>query len=133
MNIYTIGDDIEAEWHWIEPFVKSAYDRNVDGCDPSGALKDIKGGRSLALVIEDQGEVLNVAVIDILPDCLHLRTTAGKKMAKWVDPMSDAIDAICKGLGLAYQSSLSRKGMLKYMLKRGFKVHSYYLVREVTT
>ena len=31
MEIYTISDDAQAEWHWVKPYIERAIGRNVDG------------------------------------------------------------------------------------------------------
>ena len=116
MQIYTISDDAQAEWHWLKPYIERAIGRNVDGYDAERILRSVLRHEAVFMVIKKDGKVVMVSTIEILPEALNVHTMTGDNMADWLHPFGDA---------------LSRRGMAKIMQTGQWRPHSIMMARAV--
>jgi len=132
MNISTIPkDEVAQHWVWLKPWVEKATGREVDGKPVSDILCDAVSGNSLILVINEGNTVKCVSVLQLRPEAIHMQTLAGEGRKAWWGTYCDTVEKIARGLGKKYVTSLSRKGMLPSMEREQFRVHNYYMVKEL--
>ena len=131
MDIYTISDDAQAEWHWIKPYIEKAIDRNVDGYDAERILRAVLRHEAVFLVIKKDDKVVMVSTIEILPESLNVHTMTGDDMNDWLHPFDNALESMAKAFGKKNITSLSRRGMAKIMQTGKWKPHSVMMWREV--
>ena len=131
MDIYTISDNAQAEWHWIKPYIERAIDRNVDGYDAERILRAVLRHEAVFLVIKKDAKVVMVSTIEILPESLNVHTMTGDDMNDWLHPFDNALESMAKAFGKKNITSLSRRGMAKIMQTGKWKPHSVMMWREV--
>ncbi len=131
MNIYSITDTAQSEWHWLKTYIERSIARNVDGYTAEDVLEAVLDGQSLFMVIEDDTGPLMVATINILPEALHVHTMTGDKMSVWLHPFQTALMQLGEVLGKSYITSISRKGMAKIMSAGGWEIKSMVMQRKV--
>ncbi len=136
MNIYTVGDDILAQWHWIEPELAKAKARSLNPRNTTGHyLVDILNKRAFVAVVRYPDDTLGaVWLIYVNPDTFHIEAWAGSGMKDWLPEALDKMHEWAKQAGVKHITSRSRKGAAR-VLERvgGWKVHDYYMVAEVKT
>jgi len=131
MDIYTISDDAQAEWHWVKPYIERAIGRNVDGYDAERILRSVLRHEAVFLVIKKDAKVVMVSTIEILPESLNVHTMTGDDMKDWLHPFDNALESMAKAFGKKNITSLSRRGMAKIMQTGKWKPHSVMMWREV--
>ena len=131
MDIYTISDNAQAEWHWIKPYIERAIDRNVDGYDAERILRAVLRHEAVFLVIKKDAKVVMVSTIEILPESLNVHTMTGDDMKDWLHPFDNALESMAKAFGKKNITSLSRRGMAKIMQTGKWKPHSVMMWRKV--
>jgi len=131
MEIYTISDDAQAEWHWVKPYIERAIGRNVDGYDAERILRSVLRHEAVFLVIKKNDKVVMVSTIEILPEALNVHTMTGDNMKDWLHPFDDALAAMAKAFGKQNITSLSRRGMAKIMQTGKWKPHSVMMWRQL--
>ena len=131
MNIYTIGENILDEWHWVEPELALVLADHPSGYPMSDYLKQIQDMQQLVLVIED-GDTRCVSLLAIHPESLHVVAAAGKGLDTWGHVAEQALTYIAKGLGVKYITSNARKGWAKRQVQHnGWTEREVFIVRAV--
>lgn len=136
MNIYTVGETILDEWHWLEPELVKAKGRSLDTRLTTGHwLVDILNKRAFVAVVKySSGELACVALVYVKPDTLHVEAWAGKGMKDWLPECLDKLQEWAKGFGVEHITSKSRPGAARVLQRvGGWKVHDYYMKAEVTS
>jgi len=131
MNIYTIGENILDEWHWVEPYVAKTIAGHPHGCPIESYLEDIRSGHTLVLVVEE-GDDKSVTLLTRKPNALHVTASAGNGIDTWEAAGLQALDAIARGMGVAHITANIRKGWAKRLVRdHGWKEQTVFIVREV--
>ena len=133
MRMYTIGTDILDHWHWLEPMLKPAMDRDLNPVHTTGHwLADILAGRSFVLVVEDLEEPQMVVILMPGKTILHLEAWAGDGSRKYLPAALARVQEIARGFNARQITTRIRPGGMKLLQKLGgYKVHSYYMNCEV--
>ena len=130
MNIYTIGENITDEWHWVEPALARVLSDQPSGYETLHYLEDIKAGRMLVLVIE-QGDDRCVSLLAQQPNALHVVSASGKGLETWSATAEAVLTEIATQMGVENITSHARKGWAKLQTRNGWTEREVYITRAV--
>ena len=133
MNVYTIGEDIQEHWHWVQPYLSATIEGHPHGYPEQNYLDSIKDGHTLVLVIEsDEGERMCVSLLTRKPNALHVTSAAGYGLEQWGSVAEQVLTEIATGMGVEFITSNARKGWAKIQTQHnGWEEREVFIVRTV--
>jgi hypothetical protein len=132
MNVYTIGPDIRAQWHWVQPELDKVLADHPSGYESHHYLADIEAGRAMILVITGPQDALCVSLLAEQPNALHVVSASGQGLQTWGHVAEQVLTEIARNMGVEYITSHARKGWAKLQTERnGWTEREVYITRQV--